>query len=70
MQHPGDRGRLVVLGDRATLTLSNASGEQLRGWLAEARSSARARPVEATLNRGPQGYSGTLIVALPPGAAQ
>lgn len=61
----GDRGKLQVLGDRATLTLTNADGDQLRRWLAEARSGARARPVEANLTRGPQGHSGTLVVALP-----
>lgn len=59
----GERARLVVLGDRATLTLSGLSGEALRQWLAEARSGARARPVEAQLTRGPQGYTGTLVVS-------
>lgn len=61
----GANGKLQVLGDRATLTLTNADGDQLRRWLAEARSGARARPVEANLTRGPQGHSGTLVVALP-----
>ncbi|MFN7197987.1 MAG: type II secretion system protein M, partial [Hylemonella sp.] len=61
----GDNGKLQVIGDRATLTLTNADGDQLRRWLAEARSGARARPVEANLTRGPQGHSGTLVVALP-----
>ena len=46
-------------GERATLTLNGVDAEALRGWLAEARSAARARPVEAQLARGPQGYSGT-----------
>ena len=58
----GDRGRLAVLGDRATLTLTGVTGDALRQWLAEARSGARARPVEAQLTRGPQGYTGTLVV--------
>lgn len=66
----GERGRLVVLGDRATLTLTNATPEQLRRWLAEARASARARPLEATLARGAQGYSGTVVVVLPTGGAR
>lgn len=61
----GEVGKLQVIGDRATLTLTNANGEQLRRWLTEARSGARARPVEANLTRGPQGHSGTLVVALP-----
>jgi general secretion pathway protein M len=60
----GDRARLAIAGDRATLTLNGASSEQLRAWLSEARSGARARPLEAQLSRGTAGYSGTLVVAL------
>ena len=51
-------------GERAVLTLQGASTSQLRDWLAEARSGARARPVEARLTRAAQGYSGTVVVAL------
>lgn len=61
----GEQGRLSLQGERAVLTLNGASTSQLRGWLAEVRSGARARPVEANLTRGAEGYSGTLIVALP-----
>lgn len=61
----GSAGRLQVSGDRATLTLTGANGTQLRDWLAEARSAARTRPLEANLQRGPQGYSGSIVVALP-----
>lgn len=61
----GDRGRLVMQGDRATLTLNTGvTPEALRAWLNEARSGARARPVEAQLQRGPLGYTGTIGVAL------
>jgi general secretion pathway protein M len=60
----GERAKLSVQGDRAVLTINNTSGEQLRGWLADARSGAHARPIEAHLNRGPQGYNGTLVVSL------
>lgn len=60
----GDRGRLNLQGDRATLTLNGVGPDALRGWLTEARSGARARPVEAQLQRGPQGYNGTITVAL------
>jgi general secretion pathway protein M len=60
----GERGRLTLVGDRATLTLSGATAEQLRQWLAEARSGARARPLQAQLTRGAQGFNGTLVVAL------
>ena len=60
----GDKAKLAVMGDRATLTLSGVTGEALRAWLTDARSGARARPVEAQLTRGPQGYAGTLVVSL------
>jgi len=58
----GATGKLTVLGDRATLTLTGVSADALRAWLVEARSGARARPIEATLTRAAQGYSGTLVV--------
>lgn len=65
----GDKGRLTLLGDRATLTLNGAPPEALRGWLVEARSAARVRPIEAQLTRTGNGYSGTLVVQLSGGAA-
>jgi general secretion pathway protein M len=64
----GSAGRLVVQGDRAVLTLSGVGTGALRDWLAEARSGARARPLEANLTRAAQGYSGTLVVVLGGGA--
>ena len=60
----GDRARLNLQGDRATLTLNGVSAEALRAWLLEVRSGARARPVEAQLQRNPQGYSGSIGLAL------
>lgn len=63
----GEHGKLQRIGDRATLSLSEADGDALRRWLDEARSGARARPVEATLTRGVRGYNGTLVVQLPAG---
>lgn len=64
----GTAARLQLSGERATLTLSGINGSQLRDWIAEARSAARTRPLEANLTRGPQGYSGSIVVALPSGA--
>jgi general secretion pathway protein M len=58
----------VLGGDRATITFTNASGTQVRDWLAEVRQAARVRPIEANLTRGPQGYSGTVIVQMPGGS--
>lgn len=63
-QRLGPRGRLALQGERAVLTLDNADAAELQAWLAEVRSGARARPVEATLTRGAGGYSGSIVVAL------
>ncbi|MDH4060857.1 MAG: type II secretion system protein M [Aquincola sp.] len=60
----GGAARLTLGGDRATVVFTNASGTQLREWLAEVRGAGRARAVEANLTRGPQGYSGTVVLAL------
>lgn len=65
----GDKGRLTLLGDRATLTVTAVDTDALRGWLQEARSAARVRPVEAQLTRSGNGYNGTLVVALGSGGA-
>lgn len=58
------KARLSVQGERAVLTLDGVDGESLRAWLSEVRSGARARPVEAQLSRGANGYSGTITVTL------
>jgi general secretion pathway protein M len=60
----GDKARLTLQGDRAVLTLNGVGSGALRDWLAEVRSGARARPVEATLTRGTSGLSGTLVLAI------
>jgi general secretion pathway protein M len=60
----GDKGRISIQGDRATLALTGVTSDKLRAWLSEARSGARARPVDVQLTRGPQGYAGTVIVTL------
>lgn len=63
----GGAARLTLQGERATVTFTNANGAQLRAWLTEVRGAGRARPVEATLTRGPQGYNGSVVLALPGG---
>jgi len=60
----GANARLSLAGDRATLSLSGVSGEALVAWLGEVRSAARARPEEAKLSRGANGYSGTVVLSL------
>ena len=60
----GDKARLNLQNDRAILTLTGGvTPEALRAWLSEARAGARARPIEAQLQRGPNGYTGTLTVS-------
>ena len=58
----GDKARLSLQGERAVVDLSGLDGEALGAWLAQARLNARARVIEAQLNRTPQGgYSGKLV---------
>ncbi|MFZ5550466.1 MAG: type II secretion system protein GspM [Pseudomonadota bacterium] len=64
----GAAGKINQIGDRATLTLTGASPEQLRTWLAEARSGARARPVEMQVTRANGGLSGQVVLTLAGGA--
>lgn len=59
----GASGRLLLQGERAVLTLQGADADALRQWLVEARSGARARPLEASLTRTDAGFSGTLVLA-------
>lgn len=60
----GDKAKLNVQGERATLTLNGVGTPALRDWLAEARAGARARPIEANLTRAATGFSGTLVLGL------
>lgn len=60
----GAKGKLSMQGDRAILTLTALEPGQLTSWLAEVRSGARVRPLEANLTRAGAGYSGTLVLAL------
>ena len=50
-QRLGNTAQLNVAGDRATVTLKGASADALAQWLAQARSTARATPLEARLTR-------------------
>jgi general secretion pathway protein M len=61
----GTAARLSVQGDRAVLTLEGVDPGALRSWLAEVRTGARARPVEAQLVQSGPGFSGTVTVVIP-----
>ena len=60
----GEKAKLAVQGDRATLTFTGIPAEALRAWLGEARSAARARPMEAQLVKAATGYSGSISVSI------
>lgn len=64
----GTTARLVVNGDRATITLAGTPADALARWLSQARVDARALPSEARLARNTGGlWEGTLVLSLPPG---
>lgn len=60
----GGKGKIALQGDRATLTFSGVPFDALRSWIGEARSAARARPTEAQLLKGANGYSGAITIVL------
>jgi len=63
-EHLGKDARLTITGDRAVLNVNGISSEALQAWLGEVRSAARARPVEAQLQRGPKGYAGSITLSI------
>jgi general secretion pathway protein M len=65
-QRLGTSARLVVNGDRATVTLTGTPADALARWLTQARVDARALPSEARLSRNTGGlWEGTLVLSLP-----
>ncbi|MEG0973571.1 MAG: type II secretion system protein GspM [Comamonas sp.] len=70
-QQLGGSAKLSVLGERATVTLTNAPAAATQGWLAQVRANAHAIPVELRLsaNTGKAGtvptWSGTMVLQLP-----
>lgn len=60
----GNGSTLDLQGPQARVSLREVEGETLRRYLLEIRSSARARPLEAQLQRGPRGYNGSLLLQL------
>lgn len=64
----GPGAELTITGTQAQLRLRGVPGGALAMWLGEARQGARARPQEAELQNGPQGYTGRLTLLLPAAA--
>lgn len=67
-QHLGSAAQLAVAGERASVTLKNVSPQALVQWLEQARSSAKATPVEVRLNLSTSrsGWDGSVVLILPP----
>lgn len=60
----GDRARLNLVGDRATVTFNGIEAGRLREWLSEVRVGARAQPIEAQLTRSGPGFNGSVVLQL------
>lgn len=60
----GPSVRLTSQGDRVVLMLDKLGRGELQQLLAEARAGARARTIEARLQPGAEGVSGTLVLGL------
>lgn len=65
-QRLGTTARMMVSGDRVTVTLAGTQADALAQWLAQARGTARSLPGEAHLTRNAGGtWEGNLVLALP-----
>jgi general secretion pathway protein M len=66
----GTAAQLSMTGERASVTLKDASPDALADWLAQARLNARSAPIEARLTRGAAAdsvtWSGVVMMGLPP----
>ncbi len=61
----GAAAKVQRSGERVTVTLTGVAPGALLDWLGEVRNAARARVVEAQLTRAGNGYSGSVVLALP-----
>jgi len=63
----GATARMLIAGERVTITLTGTAADALAQWLTQARVNARALPSEAHLYRNSGGlWEGTLVLTLPP----
>jgi len=65
----GPSAKLLVVGDRARVTLQAGSADALAQWLTDARVNAQSVPLEAKLTRSPQTgatrWNGVVVMSLP-----
>lgn len=65
-QKLGTTARMMVAGERVSVTLTGTPPEALAQWITQARVDARALPSEARLSRNNAGlWEGTLVLSLP-----
>ncbi|MEY4906588.1 MAG: hypothetical protein RL260_306 [Pseudomonadota bacterium] len=64
----GAAARLQRSGERVNVTFTSVEPAAMMAWLAEVRAAARVRVLEAQLGRTGKGYSGSLVLTLPPPA--
>ncbi|MEJ6021075.1 type II secretion system protein GspM [Ramlibacter sp. PS4R-6] len=65
-QRLGTTARVLISGDRVTVTLAGTQADALAQWLAQARATARSLPAEAHLTRNAGGtWEGNIVLALP-----
>lgn len=57
----GDKARLTLQGERATVVFTGVTTSALRDWLQAARSTARISPQDATLTRAGEAWNGTVV---------
>jgi len=61
----GDKGRLTLQGERATMTLTKIKPEAFQDWLRDIRQGARAKVTDLNLTRDGDGLSGQVVINLP-----
>ncbi len=65
----GTSAKLLVVGDRASVTLQEGSADGLAQWLTDARVNAQSVPLEAKLTRSPETgatrWNGVVVMSLP-----
>ncbi|HUR88476.1 MAG TPA: type II secretion system protein GspM [Ramlibacter sp.] len=65
-QRLGTSGRVMIAGDRVTVTLTGTQADALAQWLAQARTAAHSLPGEAHLTRNASGlWEGNIVLILP-----
>lgn len=61
----GSGAQMSLQGDRATVTLRAVAPGALAQWLQQLRINARVLPVQVQMQRGPDGWSGQIVLGGP-----